>query len=114
VAGRSGSMRMVASATECTSKETAVTWNVAGPQGPQGEQGPPGPEGPQGEPGPAGIRGSLIAAVCAKPSDSTATRFTLYPWGCGTQITSEEGMVVSAGDAHRMVFSVGGSSLASM
>jgi len=55
VSTKSGSLRMVASPADCiASRETAVSWNVVGPQGPPGEQGPPGPEGPPGPPGPTG------------------------------------------------------------
>src|SRR5207253_647197 len=32
----------------CTSRETALTWNQAGPAGPAGPQGPAGPAGPAG------------------------------------------------------------------
>jgi hypothetical protein len=39
-----GTLRIVASASACSPrKETAVTWNVAGPEGPSGPAGPPGP-----------------------------------------------------------------------
>src|SRR5688500_8122634 len=44
-----GRPRIVADGTECTPRETALEWNIAGPPGPQGEIGS---QGPQGEPGP--------------------------------------------------------------
>ena len=62
-----GRVRIVPSMSDCRSKETAVSWNVQGPQGdqgPQGETGPQGPVGPQGETGlqgdtgPAGPQGA--------------------------------------------------------
>ena len=68
-----GALRVIdGTVTSCSSKETALNWNVqgiqggvgpagpqgiAGPQGPTGPQGPQGtigPQGPQGDPGPAG------------------------------------------------------------
>ena len=38
-------------------RETAISWNQQGPQGPEGPQGPAGPQGPQGVPGPQGPQG---------------------------------------------------------
>lgn len=56
-----GSLRVIdAGVTNCSSKETALDWNMAGVQGPAGPQGAPGPQGaagPQGQPGPAGPTG---------------------------------------------------------
>jgi len=46
---KDGSMRVVAGEEQCKSKETPLSWNVEGQQGPQGE---PGPQGEQGEQGP--------------------------------------------------------------
>jgi len=37
-----GQLRIVSSAGQCGSNETAISWNAVGPQGPQGPQGPPG------------------------------------------------------------------------
>lgn len=57
-------------ARRCKANETAVSWNVEGPQGAegprglqgaqgaQGIQGPQGPQGPQGSEGPQGPQGS--------------------------------------------------------
>jgi hypothetical protein len=56
---KKGTLRMVATPSDCnTRRETAVSWNVAGTQGPQGEEGPPGQQGPPGEQGPPGPSGS--------------------------------------------------------
>ena len=62
-----GSLRLVANnATDCRGNETAVSWNVVGPQGAPGPQGPAGATGakgdtgapgPQGAPGPKGDKG---------------------------------------------------------
>jgi hypothetical protein len=57
--GTSG-LRLVDAGTACRPNETAVQWNVTGPQGPAGPQGPvgpTGPAGPQGIQGPAGADG---------------------------------------------------------
>jgi len=53
-----GSLRVIDnSVTNCSSKETSLSWNVQGAQGPQGPAGPPGPVGPAGTPGAAGPPG---------------------------------------------------------
>ena len=43
-----GWVRLVNAATDCRSREQAVSWNVAGPAG---APGPAGPAGPKGDPG---------------------------------------------------------------
>jgi hypothetical protein len=48
VSNRSGEVRIVTAATTCHSRETKISWNSEGPQGPQGVPGP------KGDPGPAG------------------------------------------------------------
>jgi hypothetical protein len=57
-----GNLRLV-DKSNCTSGETALTWNQTGPQGPAGAPGPagtPGPQGQPGTPGPAGVAGYEI------------------------------------------------------
>jgi hypothetical protein len=57
-----GNLRLV-DKSNCTSTETALTWNQTGPQGPAGAPGPagtPGPQGQPGTPGPAGVAGYEI------------------------------------------------------
>ena len=51
-----GRVRIVQSTSECRDTETAVSWNV---QGPQGETGATGPQGPRGEQGPMGPQGEI-------------------------------------------------------
>ena len=51
-----GNLRLV-DKSNCTSGETALTWNQTGPQGPAGA---PGPQGQPGTPGPAGVAGYEI------------------------------------------------------
>ncbi|HEU4866826.1 MAG TPA: putative metal-binding motif-containing protein [Actinomycetota bacterium] len=51
-----GNLRVVGSADDCRSQETALEWSreggaSVGPEGPEGPAGPEGPEGPQGPPG---------------------------------------------------------------
>jgi hypothetical protein len=41
----------------CRRHDTAIVWNVAGPQGPAGADGAPGPQGIPGSQGPAGPQG---------------------------------------------------------
>src|SRR6185295_5844508 len=70
---RTGSLRRVASAKECEpKKETALFWNVLGPQGVQGVPGKTGPQGPPGSPGPAGPRGPRGEAGPPGPPAPTA------------------------------------------
>jgi hypothetical protein len=57
-----GNLRLV-DKSNCTSSETALTWNQMGPQGPAGVPGPAGAPGPQGQPGtsgPSGVAGYEI------------------------------------------------------
>lgn len=48
VATPAGSMRAVDSSADCSSSETALTFNQKGPQGPAGPTGPKGKRGPSG------------------------------------------------------------------
>src|SRR5262245_9335160 len=50
-----GAIRIIdASVEKCRTTETAIEWNVTGPQGPIGPQGPVGAQGPVGGQGPVG------------------------------------------------------------
>jgi hypothetical protein len=53
---RTGALRYLQSGS-CTAKETAISWNEVGPQGPPGPQGEKGDAGPQGETGAQGPSG---------------------------------------------------------
>lgn len=57
--GAIGNLRVVDAPSQCTRFETAVMWNVVGPQGPQGEPGPQGPAGPAGATGATGPVGAI-------------------------------------------------------
>lgn len=46
-----GTVRIVARTTKCTSKERRLSWNERGPAGPQGERGSDGPKGEKGADG---------------------------------------------------------------
>src|SRR5205823_7641512 len=63
---KSGALRKVASPNDCSQKETPISWNIVGPQGPQGIQGPqgvPGPQGPAGPQGPPGVDAMPLARI---------------------------------------------------
>jgi hypothetical protein len=49
-----GAVRLVNSASDCNSSETATQWNQTGPQGSSGPSGPAGADGPSGPSGPSG------------------------------------------------------------
>jgi hypothetical protein len=54
-----GSLRVIDNTvTNCGKDETALNWNVQGPQGPPGSQGPKGDQGIQGVQGVPGVQGN--------------------------------------------------------
>ena len=58
VKNSNGSIRIVAANSSCNANnETALDWNILGPQGPQGPAGPDGPQGPIGPQGAEGPQG---------------------------------------------------------
>ena len=86
---RTGALRYLQSGT-CTAKETAISWNEVGPQGPpglQGEKGDTGPQGPQGErgatgpQGPAGPQGETGAQGPPGPQGETGAQGPIGPPG---------------------------------
>jgi hypothetical protein len=65
-----GSLRVVDSADQCRSNETAISWNQRGPQGPagpKGDTGANGDTGPQGPQGPAGAGIGSLDDLAGKP-----------------------------------------------
>lgn len=62
------------SVRNCSKSQTALSWNVAGQQGPTGPLGPAGPQGPQGPSGAQGSSGSQGPQGPAGPAGTT----TLY------------------------------------
>jgi hypothetical protein len=63
---KDGQLRLLKATQSCKPKETALDWNISGPQGPKGDKGDQGPAGgpglkgdvgPQGEPGAPGAKG---------------------------------------------------------
>lgn len=62
------------SVRNCSKSQTALSWNVAGQQGPTGPQGATGPQGPQG---PAGVQGPSGSQGPPGPSGPAGTT-TLY------------------------------------
>ena len=93
VDGKTGLLRVVASLTSCSQKETAISWNLTGPRGPQGPEGPQGGEGPQGNQGPPGVQGErgpsdaysvangnatpLVAGDCCEQNSTTLATLSL-------------------------------------
>lgn len=78
-----GQLRIVSAASQCLPSETAISWNIAGTQGPAGPQGPQGPQGPSGVvatgtiSGLVGIAaGSSTAWVFAGPTINVTTTAT--------------------------------------
>lgn len=53
---KTGVLRKVNSPSDCDSKETAISWNVVGPQGVSGPQGPKGDKGDAGPGGSGALR----------------------------------------------------------
>jgi hypothetical protein len=72
-----GQLRIVNAAAQCLPSETAISWNVVGPQGPQGPQGPSGVVATKTISGlvPA-VLGSSAAWVFAGPTVSVTTTAT--------------------------------------
>ncbi|HVC87716.1 MAG TPA: hypothetical protein VNC40_09865 [Gaiellaceae bacterium] len=80
-----GLLRIVANnQTDCRTGETAISWNVVGPQGPAGSQGPQGPAGSQGPQGAAGKDGVGVTSSQLPPGGSNC------PSG-GSSFTSASG-----------------------
>lgn len=84
-----GQVRIISSGGKCLPSETAISWNVAGPQGPAGPAGPEGPAGQAGPQGPSGVvttemvsgavgtvAGNSTSWVFAGPTVSTSTTAT--------------------------------------
>lgn len=70
---KTGVLRKVASPNDCSQKETPISWNIVGPQGPQGNPGPQGPAGPQGPPG--------VGTMPLRVVDSLGNEVGLYDSG---------------------------------
>ena len=80
----SGQLRVVGPDQHCKKNETAIQWNMTGPQGPPGPQGPAGPAGPQGPQGPPGpgLKDLKVVEVLSDlNSDNTKTVLALCPDG---------------------------------
>jgi len=54
---RDGQLRIIGANAHCTRKETPLSWNIVGPQGPKGDQGDPGAQGLKGDKGDPGAQG---------------------------------------------------------
>lgn len=108
--GPIGNLRVVDDPSQCKRFETAVQWNVVGPQGPKGDKGdtgdtgpvgpigPAGAIGPQGPMGPVGLQGLAGSQVPAGPqgpagvcdsSSNAMTSISIAEFFVGTTPTSE-------------------------
>jgi hypothetical protein len=88
IQGPKGSLRVVDTASQCRTGETALTWGRQGQPGPAGPAGAPGAAGaagapgaqgapgPQGTPGPAGANGVSGRVVVAEYAFGVADRLT--------------------------------------
>ncbi|HEY2543414.1 MAG TPA: hypothetical protein VGH92_10230 [Gaiellaceae bacterium] len=105
-----GDLRVVANnATDCHANETALTWNVVGPQGPQGPQGPKGdtgPQGPQGDIGPKGDTGGTgpqgPAGAFTGDFKSPNGQYSLSVTDTGITVSGPGGQVVLNGSGIRV------------
>jgi type VI secretion system secreted protein Hcp len=71
-----GALRVIDSAEQCRSLETAIEWSQRGPAGPQGVPGPPGDTGPAGPQGPAGAAAiANVSTDCEAPTAGAAEMF---------------------------------------
>jgi len=69
------------SVRNCSKNQTALSWNVAGQQGPTGSRGAPGPKGPTGGPGPVGDTGTRGATGPQGPAGTFPDVYTAYASG---------------------------------
>src|SRR3974390_106419 len=96
-----GTLRVIdSSVTNCSSKETAIAWNVQGPQGVQGPIGPQGATGPQGSAGPQGPQGPQGPIGPTGPSGTSHGYLFATGAGAGTAVaqtpaTSDDGQLAS-------------------
>jgi hypothetical protein len=76
-----GSLRVVAPPTACKPTETALDWDIMGPQGPIGLTGPKGSTGTTGPQGPAGPQGSVGPQGPEGPAGQTGSQGQAGPQG---------------------------------
>jgi hypothetical protein len=89
-ANNAGGLRVLGPGASCKANETALSWSIAGPQGPAGPQGAVGPEGPQGPEGPGG--GLQTATFNGSTSDFTPPVDQAFNFfGPTTTVTLPEG-----------------------
>ena len=87
-----GTLRQVTGPGQCSSIETAVSWNaagLAGPAGPAGATGPQGLIGPSGPAGPTGAAGVQGPPGPPGPAFTKAATYSLTNWvGAGATSVS--------------------------
>ena len=76
-----GTIYVVGANQSCGPNQTALDWNIQGPQGLQGEQGPQGPQGPIGPVGTAGQDGAQGPAGPVGPQGATGPQGPQGPAG---------------------------------
>lgn len=69
---KDGTIRIVGATTACKIQETALDWNITGPEGPQGDPGAQGLSGQDGATGAQGPRGPSDAFVADAGLDPQA------------------------------------------
>jgi type VI secretion system secreted protein Hcp len=95
-----GTIRIVDSTQVCKATETALQWNVTGPQGAPGQngapgaQGPPGPQGPQGQAAPDPSATSGVLSVTGQQQGAFTS-----PDGPAIGLTAISHEIVSPRDA---------------
>jgi len=77
-----GGLRIIQPGETCSHSETALDWNIQGPQGPPGQQGPPGP--------PASVSTSCsgdVASVttCPTPETCVTNSYPCTPYKCDSE-----------------------------
>ena len=79
---------------KCHKRDTKLSWNIQGPQGPKGDRGLQGPKGDTGSPGPAGLQSVSTGwtyPVAAHPqSDGHVAKFTFTAPASGFEVVSAD------------------------
>ncbi|MCX6023666.1 MAG: hypothetical protein NTZ05_18420 [Chloroflexi bacterium] len=79
--GNAGQLRIIGPNDTCGNKETLLSWNAQGIQGPKGDTGATGVAGPAGAVGPAGPAGAVGPAGPAGAVGPTGTAGAVGPAG---------------------------------
>lgn len=99
VNNKTGAMRQVSSATQCSSAEHRIAWNNVGPQGPKGDTGATGAQGLKGDTGAQGLKGDTGATGApgpAGPANVITSGFHVIPVGGHQILADRNGMTFAA------------------